>query len=616
MMRKMREIARPVFWVVAISFIGWLAYGQVTEIIGGGQDVVLKVNGEVVRNAQFQAEFQNAVEELRRQGGGRMTLENRQQLEDQVTEQLIQRILLRREYGRLGITVSDDEVRQMSMTTPPPQLLQQVVQDEQFQTNGQFDITKWQRYLGSASAEFRAQIEQLYRDYLPERKLQQYLTADLYPSDAELWRLWRDQHESVTVGVLESRPEDVPDSLAPVSDAEVERYYAAHQGDYKRPAAAWLSYIAVSRAPDALDSAAALERVRRVRADIARGAVKFEDAARRESADSVTAVQGGDVGWVRRDEPGFDPRFLAGLRGLSPRQLSPPVRSSFGYHLIRIDAARGDSVRARHILIPLAPQGQHLDAIEARADSLDRLAAEQTDASRLDAAAQRLGLQVAHAAKLVEGDRLMLDGSTVPDVSVWAFQARPGETSSVIEGERAYYVFRLDSLEAGGVPSLAQIRERVVAAVRYEKKREVARQRADQALALIGGAGDRLQAGRALGLPVRKDGPFTRFSPPSALIREPIVLGAAFGLRPGERTEVIVGQTGCFVLQGIARQPADSAAWLAQRAQQREAMVRVAQQARVRQYLAALRAQAKVVDRRKELFRPEGAGAGAASEGE
>src|SRR2546425_11297278 len=42
-----------------------------------------------------------------------------------------------------------------------------------------FDITKWQRYLSSASEEFRAQIEQLYREYLPERKLQEYLTADV-----------------------------------------------------------------------------------------------------------------------------------------------------------------------------------------------------------------------------------------------------------------------------------------------------------------------------------------------------------------------------------------------------------------------------------------------------
>src|SRR3989442_3519135 len=37
--RAMREITKPVFWVVAVSFIGWMAYGQITDIVGGGRDV-------------------------------------------------------------------------------------------------------------------------------------------------------------------------------------------------------------------------------------------------------------------------------------------------------------------------------------------------------------------------------------------------------------------------------------------------------------------------------------------------------------------------------------------------------------------------------------------------
>src|SRR3989440_607942 len=47
MMRSMRAIVKPVFYVLAISFIAWLALGQVTDILGGGKDVVLKVEGEV-----------------------------------------------------------------------------------------------------------------------------------------------------------------------------------------------------------------------------------------------------------------------------------------------------------------------------------------------------------------------------------------------------------------------------------------------------------------------------------------------------------------------------------------------------------------------------------------
>src|SRR6184192_2876729 len=170
MMRSMRAIYKPVFVIVATTFVGWLAYGQVTDILGGGRDVVLKVNGQVVRAPQFQAALQAAIEESRRQTGARLTREDEQQLQDQVTDQFIQKILLEREYRRLGIQVSDDEIRQMARSTPPPQILRQIMEDPTFQTNGQFDITKWQRYLGSASEEFRTQIEQLYREYRSEER--------------------------------------------------------------------------------------------------------------------------------------------------------------------------------------------------------------------------------------------------------------------------------------------------------------------------------------------------------------------------------------------------------------------------------------------------------------
>src|SRR5258708_5185394 len=264
MMRAMREITKPVFWVVATSFIGWMAYGQITDIVGGGRDVVLKVDGTVVRSQPFQQQYQATLEQYRRQPGcGRRSREAGREWRDRVAAKFTQKILLDRASRRFGIRVSDDEIIQAARSSPPPQILQQVLQDATFQTNGQFDITKWQRYISSAGSEFAAQVEQLYRDYLPQRKLEEYLTADVYVSDAKLCRIWRDQHESVTVALLAVHPDDVPDSLAPVSDAELERYYGAHQADFKRPAAAWLSYLALPRIPNAADSAAAFAHARR-----------------------------------------------------------------------------------------------------------------------------------------------------------------------------------------------------------------------------------------------------------------------------------------------------------------------------------------------------------------
>src|SRR3989441_6011538 len=106
------------------------------------------------------------------------------------------------------------------------------------------------------------------------------------------------------------------------------------------------------------------------------------------------------------------------------------------------------------------------------------------------------------------------------------------------------YVFRLDSLEAAGVPPLASIRARVLAAARYEKKKEVARERAKQANTVLHDVGDLVVAGRALGYQVEKLGPFTRVTAPAQFARNPVVLGTAFGLRRGERRGLVSGGTG------------------------------------------------------------------------
>ncbi|MGH7528843.1 MAG: peptidylprolyl isomerase, partial [Gemmatimonadales bacterium] len=98
-------------------------------------------------------------------------------------------------------------------------------------------------------------------------------------------------------------------------------------------------------------------------------------------------------------------------------------------------------------------------------------------------------------------------------------------------------------------------------------------------------------------------GPFARTDPPAFLAREPLVVGAAFGLRAGERSGPIPGERGVFIVQVLSRTHADSARWVAQRDAQRQRFFGLAQQGRFEQYLTALREQAEVVDRRKELFR-------------
>jgi parvulin-like peptidyl-prolyl isomerase len=205
--------------------------------------------------------------------------------------------------------------------------------------------------------------------------------------------------------------------------------------------------------------------------------------------------------------------------------------------------------------------------------------------------------------RLVDGDRFTLGRYVIPDVSVWAFQTKVGETSPVVDATPAFYVFRLDSLKEAGVRPLAEVRDQAVAGARFEKKKAIARQQALDVARKLQGVPALPRAAETVGLPVTTYGPFTRLTPPPALQAEPEVIGAAFGLGVGQRSPLIDGENGFYVVELQSRKVADSTAWSAQRTQQRDALIQSARQARYNQYLAALRSKAKIVDRRKEIAR-------------
>lgn len=603
MMRAMRENAKWIFYILAAAFIGWMVFDVGMGLTGAktGGDVVLKIDGTEIHYPQWQQALQAAQEQYRQQGGGAsLTDDEEKQLEDRVVDQLTQDIVLDEAYRRLGITVSDQEVIDAARTSPPPE----VMQAPDFQTNGQFDMNKWLRFLASGSSqELMLGLEARYRQQIPQLKLGQYLTADVYIPDARLWQMWKDQHDSATTTVVSFQAALLPDSAVTVTDQDVQAYYTAHQKDFQHPAVAFTTFLALPRAPEPADTAAALTEARRLRALAVVSESAFAKVARQSSSDTVSGQRGGDLGWLKKNESGFDEQFLTGMRPLKVGQVSEPVLTQFGYHIIRIDKVAGDSEKVRHILVPIAMTGPRLDLVEARADTLDRLAAEHDDGSVIDTLGRKMHLNVAQAPPLNDGERMILGRYVIPDVGTWAFGgARPGQTSKVIEGERAYYVFRLDSLRPAGVPALATIRTQIQQAATFEKKKALARTRGQAAAAALAGATDLFQAASAKGYPAAKLGPFSRLTPPPQLRADPEVTGAAFGLKPGDRSPLIEARTGDFLLQGVARSRPDSLAWLSQRDRQRETLLQSARSARIQAYLAAIKAKAKVVDRRKELF--------------
>ena len=597
MMQAFRNGAKPIMIVLAITFFAWLVL-DLSGITGGTglltNTTVGKVNGRSIDARTYQTIVQQSIDARQRQTPGNLGLEDYQQVRDQVWGQIVQNSVLDAEYRRRGIQVSEDEIVQAIRNSP----LQEFQSVPEFQTDSQFDLGKYQRWLTSSLAQqYLPSMEGQYREELQRAKLLRVVTADVYLSDVALWEQYRDENETVKVGLTAIIPRSiVPDSAVKLTAAEVAAYYKSHRDDFNQPRRAYLSFVALPRLTTASDTAAVRARADSARQEIVGGA-PFADVAIRESADSATAAKGGDLGeWTKG---AMDPAFDSAAFALPLKTLSRPVLSQFGYHLIETTSRKGNKVKGRHILFPIEVSGSHRDQLDAQADSLESLGADRTDPAALDTVARSLKLTIGKSGPVQEGTKVQLGQFVIPDAAVWAFGAKPGATSPVIETDFAYYLFRLDSLHAAGVPTLAEIRPAVERTARDDKKWDVARKVAKDLLKRVEEGSTLEQAAAAMKLEHREFGPFTRINPP---LTSPMVVGTAFGLDAGQRSGVLDTKDGLYVLQTITHSKADSAKFVKELDQYRAKAVSAARQERVRSYLSALQSAAKVVDNRDKVL--------------
>ncbi len=597
MMQAFRNSTKFVAVFFAVILLIWLL-GSVSGLDNSlgisGTGSVGKINGQTVPTRAYEARVQQLTEAQQRQSTGTLTLEDQQQLRNQAWEEFVATNILDRQYKDRHLSVSDEEIADAVQNNPPQELLQA----PEFRTDSQFDMSKYRRWLTSTAATpYVDAIGAQYRDVILRNKLMRIVTADIVLSDAALWEHYRDENEKAKIALTAIIPRNiVADSAVTITPAEVEAYYRAHQNDFKREPTAYLSYVSINRTPTASDTAAALQRAQAIRAELSGGA-PFDEVAKRESSDTVSGSRGGDLGeWTRGQ---FDPAFDSVAFSIPLNTLSAPVLSQFGYHLIEVSSRTGDKAKARHILIPIEVAGTHRDLLDAAADTLDRLATAATSGATLDTIARVLKLPIGRTLPVQKGTRAQAGRTVVPDAGVWAFRAKPGDLSSLVEAPDAFYVFRLDSVQPGGTPTLAAIRPSVESVVRDEKKRAAARAIANDFVKRVGEGSTPAQAADALRLVHREFGPFTRLSPPLDI---PAIVGAAFGVAVGKQSDVLDVKDGLYVVNVLERTPADSAAFVKGLDEYRAKMIQGLRQERVRNYLAGLRAEATIVDNREKVL--------------
>jgi peptidyl-prolyl cis-trans isomerase D len=391
----------------------------------------------------------------------------------------------------------------------------------------------------------------------------------------------------------------VPDTAVRVTDDEIRRYFDEHRADFgERPGRAVLSLIELPRPVTAADSAATRERAAALRQEIV-GGVPFDTVARRESSDSASAAQGGLLGTVARGA--FVPEFERVAFALRPGEISQPALSPFGYHLIKVDEKRGDSIVVRHILLPITQSDSSAQRVTTLADSVADVAAAADIPSRLDSAARRFNLPIARAVA-TEGEPLTWNGRYVQDLGAWAFRgSRVGDISDIVDAPEAFYIARIDSLDTGGQVSLDDMRDEIRRILVNRKKVDGLEPRARQITDAVVAGRTLEQAAQENGATVERTGMFTRVSLVPGIGRLNQAVGAAFGLPVGATSQPVKTEDGVFVIRLDARVNADRVAWEAQKDQQRQQLLLRLRRQRIQDFVTALRKEADVDDRRSEV---------------
>jgi peptidyl-prolyl cis-trans isomerase SurA len=168
--------------------------------------------------------------------------------------------------------------------------------------------------------------------------------------------------------LFEKLREDKKLPAVPVTDAEVDAYFAAHKGEIPRlPSSVTLRQVVVTPVPSPRADSAAFYRADSIYQQIVKGG-DFEQIAKRVSDDQGTKELGGDFGWRRRGD--FVPEFDAVYFGMLPGHVSPPFRTTIGWHIVRVDRVQPQEVKGRQILIRPKIDSADIARARRRADSV------------------------------------------------------------------------------------------------------------------------------------------------------------------------------------------------------------------------------------------------------
>ena len=605
MMKHLRDSTKIIMILTSIAFVGLMVFEWGMDLSGrsamtGTQTRLGSVNGTEISMEDYQNQYRILYEQAQQRAGDEgLTADQQRQVEEQAWEDVVNLSLLRAEAARRGIRLTDSEVVEFIRNNPPPE----VARLPAFQTDGQFDIEKYRQALGDPALQGTwSEYERQLRQTLPIRKLEEQIIAGVTVTDAEVLDVYKERNERARIRYVHLDPERlVPESEVQVTEAEIAEYYEAHRDDYRREASSRIEYAVFRPAVTAADSAAAWARADSLAREAREPDADFGELAADVSADELTRENGGGLGWFELST--MDPAIASAVEGMEPGEVSDPVQTPFGWHVLQLDdrmAQPGSPARysARHILVGVEPAAAARDTARQAAQNFALAMSDSPDAF------QSVG---AREAARVDRTPLFERGPVVPGlgpappVAEFASSNEPGAVSGPLEHDGAFYVVHVLERHPAGSIAREQVADQIRDEIRNRKRQAQVAEMAPRFQEAVRSEG---LAGAALrvGLEVGTTGWFTRQNNIPGIGSGTPVAGAAFGLAQGQVAGPVEGPRGLYFIQLLEKQPYDPTAFERERPSLREQLKVTEMRSTFNAWFDDLREKAEVEDRRAQLL--------------
>ena len=518
MLQAIREktsgwIAYGIIFLISVPFALW---GINSYFEGGSAAPAALVNGQEITSSDLDRGYASYRQRLMQVFGGSIPpgLDNEVVLKAQVLDQLIEEMALRQYAAVNQYRISDESLGQM------------IREIEAFQRDGEFETSIYQAQLRSlgyspvgfeqemritqSSAQLQRAIEastfmtpvtrNRYNNLTNQTRKIRAITTAVDSASIEIsedaFKAHFDDNasryqtpEQVRIDYLTLSLDEVKDTIL-VDEAELQQRYEDYRQSFADAEIRNASHILLTLAQDADETAGAavLNQMAEI-ADRIKSGESFADLAREFSQDPGSAEDGGDLGDIERGV--MVPAFEAALFDMAEGEVSDPVRTPFGWHLIRLNSISSKQPDPIELVRDSLADELKIEEAESQLydllESLSNLAYENEGS--LEPASEQLGLTIQTSEWF---DRFSGTGVAAnPMVRNIAFSEEVlslGRNSEAIELEDGSVLFiRLNEFKEASPQPLAEVRDRIVNELQLNRAIEVNESRGGASLELLQG---------------------------------------------------------------------------------------------------------------------------------